>query len=76
MSPKEFSAYRRAFVNAMQRCLEDAKCPALYEAGFPAYAQANPLASLVFWTRVRIVAEYVDGLRPFDRALDFGCWGV
>lgn len=44
----------------------------LDEQGVPSYLHQNPLASTIFWRRIRVVMNYLAGMK-IGTALDYGC---
>ncbi len=75
MKRSEFLEYKRLFVEASRAVLAKGGSDALSEAAFPAYANPNPLASHLFWTRIRKVIELLETRAPLSAVLDFGCGG-
>jgi 2-polyprenyl-3-methyl-5-hydroxy-6-metoxy-1,4-benzoquinol methylase len=74
-SSVSFYSYRRTFVQAIRRILARGRSDVLSEAAFPAYANRNPLAAFLFWSRVRVVMRHLAGRRRFRTVVDFGCGG-
>ncbi len=75
MNYQDFRAYRNGFRKAARAVLADGKSNNLSEAAFPAYTNPNPLASFLFWERIRRVINHVEKQGPMSHVLDFGCGG-
>jgi 2-polyprenyl-3-methyl-5-hydroxy-6-metoxy-1,4-benzoquinol methylase len=69
----EFQAYKARYRAAMRQVLSEAEPGRLDEIGFPAYSHTNPLINWLFWKRLHIVIDHLEGDAPYDRVLDFGC---
>ena len=75
MNRAEFTLFKAQFVEASRTILSEERSNVLAEAAFPAYANRNPLASFLFWRRIRVVMSFLQKQGPFETVLDFGCGG-
>lgn len=73
MNSSEFAAYKTRYRAAIRQVLAGAAPGRLDEAAFPAYSHPNPLINWLFWQRLRVVMNYIEGFAPVERSLDFGC---
>jgi 2-polyprenyl-3-methyl-5-hydroxy-6-metoxy-1,4-benzoquinol methylase len=73
MNSSEFTAYKTRYRAAIRQVLAGAEPGRLDEAAFPAYSHPNPLINWLFWQRLRVVMNYIEGFAPVERSLDFGC---
>jgi 2-polyprenyl-3-methyl-5-hydroxy-6-metoxy-1,4-benzoquinol methylase len=73
MRSSKFEAYKARYRAGIRQVLSEAEPGRLDEIGFPAYSHANPLINWLFWKRLHIVIDHVEGDAPYDRVLDFGC---
>lgn len=75
MKRSDFNLFRARFIEASRAVLREGRSDVLAEAAFPAYSNPNPLASFLFWRRIRLTMNFLRQHAPFGAALDFGCGG-
>ena len=74
MNYGQFQTHKHRFTSAFRKVLcESGKSEQLVEAGFCAYADANPLIRFVFWRRLWLTVKFLNLHGPYESILDFGC---
>jgi len=73
MDRKAFKTYKKQFVDATGKVLQEAHTYNLNEAAFPAYSNPNLLMNFLFWERIYHVMQYIEKTERRKKVLDFGC---
>lgn len=72
MKVLEFHDYKTRHRAVIRKVLASAAARRLDEAAFPAYSHKNPAINWLFWQRLKVVIDHIEGLGRFRDILDFG----
>lgn len=72
MKVLEFHDYKTRHRAVIRKVLATAAARRLDEAAFPAYSHKNPAINWLFWQRLKVVIDHIEGLGRFRDVLDFG----